>query len=69
MVFQPSFAFWPRPQFLGGSRDGFAAWIIDREASPDAERDGERSATIHRIIDNHHERNGQTIEPSRPNDV
>jgi hypothetical protein len=27
--FQPSFSFWPQPQFLGESRHGLAAWIID----------------------------------------
>jgi hypothetical protein len=40
--FQPSFSFWPRPLFLGESRDGFAAWIIDRETSPNDKRDAER---------------------------
>lgn len=31
--FQPSFSFWPRPQFLGPARSGFATWITNRNAT------------------------------------
>ena len=67
--FQPSFSFWPPPEFLGDSRHGLAAWIIDREALLDPMNDSNRAAAIRRIIDSHHDENGQTIEPPRPADV
>ncbi len=67
--FQPSFSFWPRPQFLGESRDGLAAWILDRDASLASQHDDVRRTTIQRIIDNHHDENGLTIDPSTPVDA
>jgi hypothetical protein len=65
--FQPSFSFWPPPRFLGESRHGFAAWIVDRDRSLHDKHDVARDTTIQRIIDNH--RDGQTIEPTKPTDV
>jgi hypothetical protein len=65
--FQPSFSFWPPPQFLGESRHGFAAWIVDRDASLHDKLDVARDMAIQRIIDNH--RDGQTIEPTKSTDV
>jgi hypothetical protein len=65
--FQPSFSFWPPPRFLGESRHGFAAWIVDRDRSLRDKHDVARDTTIQRIIDNH--RDGQTIEPTKPTDV
>ena len=64
--FQPSFSFWPRPQFLGESRQGLAAWILDREVSRPSNQVDVRRRTIQHIIDNHHDRNGRTIEHSKP---
>ena len=62
--FQPSLAFWPPPQFLGESQKGFAAWIVGRHASLH-DKVG-RDTAIRRIIDNHHDKNGRTIEPAKP---
>ncbi len=31
--FNPSFSFWPRPQFLGSSPFAFSTWINNRNAS------------------------------------
>jgi hypothetical protein len=67
--FKPSFSLWPRPQFLGESRQGLAAWIIGRDASLHDKHDVARDKAIQRIIDNHHDENGQTIEPAKSNDV
>jgi inorganic pyrophosphatase/exopolyphosphatase len=67
--FQPSFSFWPRPRFLGESHQGLAAWIVDRDASLHDKHDVARDTAIQRIIDNHHDENGQTIEPAKSNDA
>ena len=67
--FQPSFSFWPRPQFLGESRSGLATWIVDRHAALANKHDDVRETAVQRIIDNHHNRNGQTIEPSKAADA
>jgi hypothetical protein len=67
--FQPSFSFWPRPQFLGGSKDGLEAWLIERDAvvaDPDNQL---REDTIRQIIDEHHDRNSRTIHAGRPDHV
>jgi len=67
--FQPSFSFWPRPRFLGESRQGLAAWIVDRDAALHDQHAVARDTAIQRIIESHHDENGQTIEPPKPNDV
>ena len=67
--FQPSFSFWPPPQFLGESHQGLAAWIVDRNASLHDKHDDARDTAIQRIIDNHHDKNGQTYESSKPSDI
>ena len=67
--FQPSFSFWPRPQFLGESPQGLAAWITDRVATLHDKHDVAEEAAIQRIVDNHHDKKGRTIEPAKPNDV
>jgi hypothetical protein len=67
LKFQPSLSFWPPPRFLGESRQGLAAWIVDRDASLHDKHDVARDMAVQRIIDNHHD--DQTLEPAKPNDV
>jgi hypothetical protein len=67
--FRLSSSLWPAPQFPGDSRDGFAAWIIEREASLLDKHDEQRIATIRQIIETHHDRNGRTIRLSQRGDV
>jgi hypothetical protein len=31
--FQPSFSFWPPPQFLGDSKGGLNSWLDRRDAN------------------------------------
>jgi hypothetical protein len=67
--FQPSFSFWPRPQFLGGAKGGLEAWMTRRDEEMEETHDKARTDTIKQIIDEYHDRNGRTIHPARRNDV
>lgn len=67
--FQPSFSFWPRPQFLGGAKDGLEAWMTRRDEDMEGPADKQRAETISQIIDDHHDRNSRTIQPPGRDDV
>jgi hypothetical protein len=65
LTFQPAFSFWPRPQFLGSSNDGFTAWIERRATIGDQNVEQSGSHTIKRIVEDHHDRHARTIFFSR----
>jgi hypothetical protein len=67
--FQPSFALWPRPQFLGESRDGFAAWILRRHRTPGHTCATAAVASITQMIEDHHDRGARTISAARRPDA
>ena len=64
-IFQPAFAFWPPPQFLGDSPDGLTAWMAQRDAIEDPAREHLRVDVVKQIIDAHHDRHARTIRPRR----
>jgi hypothetical protein len=69
LKFQPSFSFWPPPQFLGDSPVGLAAWLTHREVGMNERLEGRRARAIRQIIDNHHDKNGRTLERPKPADA
>jgi len=66
-MFEPAFAFWPPPRFLGDSPDGLSAWIVERDTIEDrrVEQSQSRSDVIKQIVDAHHDRHAQIIDPRR----
>jgi hypothetical protein len=69
LPFQPSFSFWPRPQFLGESSSGFASWIARRDAAPNLEGTQQRARSIKGIVEDHHDRHSRTLRRRRPADA
>jgi hypothetical protein len=65
LTFQPAFAFWPRPRFLGISSQGLTAWIPHRNTVADEKVEQSGPETIKRIVEDHHDRHARTIFSSR----
>ena len=64
-MFEPAFAFWPKPQFLGDSPNGLSAWIVRRDTVEDRRLEQLRTDVVKQIIDAHHDRHARIIEPRR----
>jgi hypothetical protein len=65
LTFRPSFAYWPRPQFLGDSTLGFAAWIVARNSKVAELRTPATALAIMRLVEEHHDCHARTIVPTR----
>jgi len=63
-TFQPGSSFWPRLRFLvGNSKDESGASMKHRRAERSSEVP--RPETVRQIVEAHHDRNAQTLGPSR----